>query len=76
MPDLDIIEINDQLAQNARIIASGMSQPQIRKRGLIDMLGINCAISYLQNKKFRRTNFYLLSILIGKILRRKMRQNY
>lgn len=53
MPDLDIIEISDQLAYNARLVASGMSEPQIRKRGMIDILGINCAVSYLQTKKLR-----------------------
>ena len=53
MPNLDIIEINEKLLGNARLLASGMSNPQIRKRSLIDMLGINCAISYLQAKKLR-----------------------
>ncbi|MBR2069036.1 MAG: DUF1822 family protein [Candidatus Gastranaerophilales bacterium] len=53
MPNLDIIEISDQLAYNAKILASGMSEPQIRKRGMIDMLGINCALNYLQSKRLR-----------------------
>ncbi|MBQ8476534.1 TonB C-terminal domain-containing protein, partial [bacterium] len=38
---------------SAKLSASSMSNPQIRKRGMIDMLGINCAISYLQAKKMR-----------------------
>ena len=53
MPNSDIIEINNNLTDNAKLLASGMSSPQIRKRGLIDMLGINCAISYLQANKLR-----------------------
>ena len=53
MPGMDIIEIDDRLAYNAKLLASNMSEPRIRKRGMIDMLGISCAISYLQTKKLR-----------------------
>ena len=49
----DIIEISEEQAQNAKILASSLSSPQARKRGLIDMLGINCAINYLISKKIR-----------------------
>ena len=53
MPNVDIIEINQKLTDNAKRIASNMSNPQIRKRGMIDMLGISCAINYLQSKRLR-----------------------
>ena len=53
MPSLDIIEIDDRLAYNAKLLASNLSEPQLRKRGMIDMLGVNCAISYQQKKKLR-----------------------
>ena len=53
MQDTDIIEINDEHAHNAKLLASNFSDSQIRKRGMIDMLGINCAINYLHAKKFR-----------------------
>ena len=51
--DVDIIEINDEQAQNAKLLASAMSSPQIRKRAMIDMLGISCAVNYLRAKKVR-----------------------
>ena len=53
MQNLDIIEINDEQAHGAKVLASTMSTPQIRKRGMIDMLGISCAINYLQAKRIR-----------------------
>ena len=56
MQNIDIIEINDEHAYNAKLLASAMSTPQIRKRGMIDMLGIACAMNYLHAKKFRIDN--------------------
>lgn len=56
MHNLDIIEINDEQAYNAKLLASAMSTPQIRKRGMIDMLGIGCAINYLNAKRVRVDN--------------------
>ena len=56
MHNLDIIEINDEQAYNAKLLASAMSTPQIRKRGMIDMLGISCAISYLGARRVRVDN--------------------
>lgn len=56
MQNLDIIEINDEQAYNAKLLASKMSTPQIRKRGMIDMLGITCAINYLHAKRIRVDN--------------------
>ena len=53
MLDVDIIEISDEQAHNAKLLASALSTPQIRKRGMIDMLGISCAVSYLHARKFR-----------------------
>lgn len=53
MLDLEIIEINNEHTHSAKVLASAMSTPQNRKRGMIDMLGINCAISYLQSCNFR-----------------------
>ncbi len=66
MPNSDIIEINNRLADNAKFLASKLSKPQTRKRGMIDMLGINCAISYLKSKKLRidtRKSVYSIPIL-------------
>lgn len=53
MQDLDIININDEQAYNAKLSASALSEPRIRKRGMIDMLGISCAVNYLYAKRFR-----------------------
>ena len=53
LQDVDIIDINDEQAYNAKLLASNMSTPQIRKRGMIDMLGISCAINYLHARKIR-----------------------
>ncbi len=53
MLDLDIIKINDEQAHSAKLLASALSSPQIRKRGMIEILGIFCAISYLRAKKFK-----------------------
>lgn len=53
MQNIDIIEIDDEQAYNAKLLAAGMSTPQIRKRGMIDMLGISCAINYLHTKRVR-----------------------
>ena len=56
MHNLDIIEINDEQAYNAKLLASALSEPQIRKRGMIDMLGISCAMNYLNAKRIRVEN--------------------
>lgn len=56
MQNIDIIGINDEQAYNAKLLASKMSTPQIRKRGMIDMLGISCAINYLHAKRIRVDN--------------------
>ena len=53
MLDVDIIDINDEQAHNAKLLASSLSDAQKRKRGMLDMLGISCAINYLHAKKFR-----------------------
>ena len=53
MLDVDIIEINDEQAHDAKLLASSLSTAQTRKRGMIEMLGISCAISYLHARKFR-----------------------
>ena len=53
MLDVDIIEISDEQAHNSKLIASSFSDAQKRKRGMLDMLGISCAINYLHAKKFR-----------------------
>ena len=53
MLDLDIIKINDEQAHSAKLLASALSSPQIRKRGMIEILGISCAIGYLRAKKFK-----------------------
>ena len=53
MNNVDIIEINDDQAYNAKLLASALSEPHIRKRGMIDMLGINCALNYFLAKKIK-----------------------
>lgn len=53
MHNLDIIEISDEQAYNAKLLASKMSESQTRKRGMIDMLGICCATNYLNAKRIR-----------------------
>ncbi len=53
MQSIDIIEIEDEQAHCAKLLASTMSTPQVRKRGMIDMLGISCAINYLHARKVR-----------------------
>ena len=53
MVDVDIVEINDEQAQGAKLLASALSEPNIRKRGMIDMLGISCAVNYLCANNFR-----------------------
>ncbi len=66
MLNVDIIEINDEQAHSAKLLASGLSTPQIRKRGMIEMLGISCAINYLHARKFRidtRRSVYKIPLL-------------
>lgn len=66
MADVDILEISDELAQGAKLLASALSEPSVRKRGMIDMLGISCAVNYLHSKKFRvdtRRSVYKIPLL-------------
>ena len=66
MLDVDIIEINDEQAHDAKLLASSLSTAQTRKRGMIEMLGISCAISYLHARKFRidtRRSVYKIPLL-------------
>lgn len=66
MADVDILEISDEQAQGAKLLASALSEPAVRKRGMIDMLGISCAINYLHTKKFRvdtRRSVYKIPLL-------------
>ena len=53
MADIDILEINEEQAKEAKLLASVLSEPEVRKRGMIDMLGISCAINYLTSKGYR-----------------------
>ncbi len=53
MQNIEIIEINEEQAHQAKLLASNLSTPQLRKRGLIDMLGISCAVNYLYEKKVK-----------------------
>lgn len=66
MLNLDIVEISDEQAQGAKLLASGLSEPSVRKRGMIDMLGISCAVNYLHAKRFRvdtRRSVYKVPLL-------------
>ena len=46
-------EINEEQAKEAKLLASALSEPELRKRGMIDMLGISCAVNYLHAKRYR-----------------------
>ena len=50
---MEIVEIADEQAYDAKLLASALSESKARKRAMIDMLGISCAINYLNNKKIR-----------------------
>lgn len=47
MVDLDIIEINSEQIEDARALSSKLSTPDLRKKGMMDMLGIFCAKRFL-----------------------------
>lgn len=47
------IQINDNQANYARKISARMSLPLTRKKGLIDILGIVCAVEYFKNQGFK-----------------------
>ena len=51
-----ILKINDEQANYARKISSRMTQPLSRRKGLIDILGIMCAIDYFKNCGFKVNN--------------------
>ena len=50
---MEILEITDEQAYEAKLLAAGLPDAKARKRGMLDMLGISCAISYLNAKKIR-----------------------
>lgn len=52
----EIIEIDNDEAYEAKVLASGLSTEQARKRAMIDYLGINCARQYLSYKKIKTDN--------------------
>lgn len=56
MLDVDTIEITDEQAYDARLLASRLSNSQTRKRGMLDMLGISCALNYFKAKKVKIDN--------------------
>ena len=51
MTDINIVKINDGEGQKAKKTAACMSEPIIRKKAMLDMLGVQCAIKYLASKK-------------------------
>ena len=51
MTGTDIVKINDGEGQKAKKIAALMSEPDIRKKGMLDMIGVQCAVKYLNSKK-------------------------
>ncbi len=53
MLNSEIIEINPEQIDNATVLAQQLSDPETRKRGLIDILGINCAYGYFKVKGVR-----------------------
>lgn len=50
---MEIVEIADEQAYDAKLLASALSDAKARKRAMIDMLGISCAANYLNAKKIR-----------------------
>ena len=52
----EIIEIDNEQAYEAKVLASGLSTEQSRKRAMIDYLGINCARQYLAYKRIKTDN--------------------
>ena len=54
--ETEIIEITNDDAYEAKVLASALSSEQIRKRALIDYLGINCARQFLLFKKIKIDN--------------------
>ena len=51
--ETEIIEITNDEAYDAKVLASALSTEQARKRAMIDYLGINCAKRYLTYKKIK-----------------------
>ncbi len=51
--EVEIVEITDEQAYNAKLLAASLSESKARKRAMIDMLGISCAANYLNAKKIR-----------------------
>ena len=41
-----VLKINDEQANYARKISARMTQPLLRRKGLIDILGVMCAIDF------------------------------
>lgn len=50
------LKISDEQANYARKISSRMTQPLARRKGLVDLLGIMCAIDYFKNSGFKVNN--------------------
>lgn len=51
-----MLKINDEQANYARKISARMTQPLVRRKGLIDILGIMCAIDYFKDCGFKVNN--------------------
>lgn len=51
-----ILKINDEQANYARKVSSRMTQPISRRKGLVDILGIMCAVDYFKNCGFKVNN--------------------
>ena len=50
---MEILEITDEQAYEAKLLAAGLSDAKARKRGMLDMLGVSCAVNYFNAKKIR-----------------------
>lgn len=51
-----VLKINEEQANYARKISARMSQPIARRKGLVDILGIMCAIDYFEDCGFKVNN--------------------
>ena len=48
-----VLKINDEQANYARKISARMTQPLLRRKGLIDILGVMCAIDFFKSHGFK-----------------------
>ncbi len=66
MQKAQITQINEEQAKNARFLSARLDDPAKRKRYLIDVLGLNCAVNYFYSKNIKadtKKSIYKVPIL-------------